>query len=136
MARSSASASSARAAQATDADGCAAATMPGFSPARSSASASLSAGSRIGSGPRRSPIGVMVPILPPSSFTQPRAGSLSSNYTIDSRRTGPLMPNPPEPDHGATPKRGNPAGGRSARRGDENTAERPMVFHDPVYQDP
>jgi hypothetical protein len=46
------------------------------------------------------------------------------------------MPNPPEPDHGATPKRGNPAGGRSARRGDENTAERPMVFHDPVYQDP
>jgi hypothetical protein len=50
------------------------------------------------------------------------------------------MPNPPEPDQGATPKRGDPAGKRSARRGDENTAERPMVFHDPVFdpafQDP
>jgi hypothetical protein len=46
------------------------------------------------------------------------------------------MPTPPEPDKGATPKRGDPTGERSARRRDENTAERPMFFHDPVYQDP
>src|ERR1700761_1810149 len=124
MALSSASASSARVAQATDADGCAAATMPGFSPASSSASASLSPGNRIGSGPRRSPIGVMDSILPSSTLTQAGAGALSSKYAIDAPEDRALMPNPPEPDHGRTPRRGDRTGERALRP--ENTAERPM----------
>ena len=47
---------------ATDDAGWAAATMAGFSPASSSASASLSPGSSTGSGPRRSPNEVMCPL--------------------------------------------------------------------------
>jgi hypothetical protein len=39
------------------------------------------------------------------------------------------MPNPPEPDHGRTPRRGDRTGERALRP--ENTAERPMVWHDP-----
>src|SRR6202012_3146774 len=45
--------------QATEAEGCAAATTVGFSPANSASSASMSPGNKIGSGPRRSRVDVM-----------------------------------------------------------------------------
>ncbi len=40
------------------------------------------------------------------------------------------MPNAPEPDHGATPKRGDPAAEQPAHPGDEPTEEQPMVAPD------
>src|SRR4029079_10079929 len=120
MACSSASALSASSAHATEAVGWAAATMAGFSPASSSASAALSPRRRPGCGPRSSPSGVMALLCRgPTKLVQRPSAEPTARWWYG--RTAAGMSNPTGPDQGKE-SADRPAGDISTP-GDESPAQ-------------